>query len=61
MRDVKQGDSIVLDLSGDTVDVLINDSRIDSISGKAFQRAVLSIWLGPKPPNEALKQGIIGR
>jgi len=61
MRDVKSGDSIVLDFSGDRVDVLINDTRIDSIAGKAFQQAVLAIWLGPKPPNDALKEGILGR
>ena len=60
MRDVKKGDSIALDFAGDTVDVMINDSRIDSVVGKAFQRAVLAIWLGPKPPNDALKQGILG-
>lgn len=61
MRDVKSGDSIVLDFSGDTVEVLINDTRIDTVTGKAFQQAALAIWLGPKPPNEALKQGILGR
>jgi len=61
MRDVKKGDSIVLDFSGDTVDVLINDTRIDSVTGKAFQQAALAIWLGPKPPNDALKEGILAR
>jgi len=61
MRDVKEGDSIVLDFSGDKVDVLINDSKIDSIAGEAFQQAVLAIWLGLEPPNEGLKQGILGR
>ena len=61
MRDVKKGDSIVLDFSGDGVDVLINNTRIDSVAGKAFQKAVLAIWLGPKPPNKPLKQGILGR
>jgi len=61
MRDVKSGDSIVLDFAGDSVDVLVNDTRIDSIAGKAFQQALLAIWLGPKPPNEELKQGILGR
>lgn len=60
MRDVKKGDSIVLNFAGDTVDVLINDSRIDSVAGKAFQQAALAIWLGRKPPNEPLKQGILG-
>jgi hypothetical protein len=61
MRDVNSGDSIVLDFSGDRVDVLINASKIDSLTGTAFQRALLAIWLGPKPPNEALKEGILGR
>jgi hypothetical protein len=61
MRDVKSGDSILLDFAGESVDVLINDAKIDSIAGKAFQQAVLAIWLGAKPPNEALKQGILGR
>lgn len=61
MRDVDSGDSLVLDFSGDSVDVMLNDSRIDSVTGKAFQRALLAIWLGPEPPNDALKQGILGR
>lgn len=61
MRDVKEGDSIVLDFSGDSVDVLINDTRVDTVTGEAFRRAVLGIWLGPKPPNKALRQGILGR
>lgn len=61
MRDVKSGDRIVLDFSNDNVDVLINDSRVDSIAGAEFQRALLSIWLGPKPPNEELKEGILGQ
>jgi hypothetical protein len=60
MRDVKSGDRIVLDFLDDRVDVLINDIKIDSIAGKAFQQALLAIWLGPKPPNEELKQGILG-
>ena len=59
MCDVKNGDSIVLDFAGDTVNVLINDTRIDTLTGKAFQQALLAIWLGPKPPNEPLKQGIL--
>ena len=61
MRDVKSGDRIVLDFSGDRVDVSINDKKIDSIAGKMFPQALLAIWLGPKPPNDALKEGILGR
>ena len=61
MRDVKSGDSIVLDFSGDMVAVMINGSKIDSMKGNAFQQALLSIWLGQKPPNKGLKKGILGR
>jgi hypothetical protein len=61
MRDVKTGDTIVLDFSADTVAVLINGTKIDVVEGKPFQRALLGIWLGPKPPNDDLKEGILGR
>lgn len=61
MRDVKSGDSIMLDFSGDTVDVLVNDNKVDSIVGSEFQKALLAIWLGPKPPNDELKEGILGQ
>jgi hypothetical protein len=60
MRDVKVGDVIVVDFVGENVDVLINDAKIDSVTGAAFQRALLAIWLGAKPPNDALKEGILG-
>ena len=60
MRDVKTGDTIVLNFSGEKVDVLINDAPIDSIEGESFLQALLAIWLGPKPPNEPLKEGILG-
>ncbi len=60
MRDVQSGDVLVLDFSGDTVDVLVNGTKIDSIKGNAFQQAALSIWLGPKPPSKELKAGILG-
>jgi hypothetical protein len=41
--DREKGDSIVLDFAGDSVDVLINDTRIDSVTGKAFQQSALAI------------------
>ena len=60
MRDVKSGDILALDFYDDRVDVLINATKVVSIEGNAFQQAALSIWLGPKPPNEELKAGILG-
>lgn len=61
MRDVKAGDVIVLNISDNKVDVLINDAQIDSVEGNAFLKALLPIWLGPEPPNKPLKQGILGK
>jgi hypothetical protein len=60
MRDVKSGDSIVLEIYDSTVDVLVNGEKVDAVDGSAFQKAALSIWLGKKPPNDALKDGILG-
>ncbi len=61
MRDVRKGDSIVLDFHGDTVQVRVNGASIDTVHGDDFQQALLSIWLGNKPPNEGLKKGILGQ
>ena len=44
----------------DMVNVLINNEKIKMISGATFQKALLGIWLGPKPPNKELKTGILG-
>ena len=60
MRDVKSGDNIVVDISGDTTKIVINDTLVDSVQGKTFQQALLGIWLGPKPPSSLLKEGLLG-
>ena len=61
MQDVKEGDSIELDFSGDTVDIVVKGAKADSLGGSDFQKALLSIWLGAKPPGDALKDGLLGR
>jgi hypothetical protein len=61
MQDVKEGDSIELDFSGDIVDIMVKGAKADSVDGSAFQQALLAIWLGPKPPGDALKDGLLGR
>ena len=60
MRDMKEGDSLVIELDLDKVTVLINNEKVEMISGTIFQQALLGIWLGPKPPNKELKAGILG-
>ncbi len=32
-----------------------------TIAGPAFAELLFSVWLGPKPPNAALKKGILGQ
>lgn len=61
MGDMGKGGSIKLDFVDGQVDVMINDVKKTSIGGADFQRAILSIWLGPHPPNEALRAGILGK
>ncbi|MEE9269487.1 MAG: chalcone isomerase family protein [Candidatus Krumholzibacteria bacterium] len=60
MSDVKDGESIILDFVGERVNVSYDDTEKVSIEGEGFQRALLSVWLGPKPPNKSLKKGILG-
>ncbi|MFQ5512648.1 MAG: chalcone isomerase family protein [Candidatus Krumholzibacteriia bacterium] len=59
MSDVRKGESIVLDFIGNRVDVRYDDNLKTSVEGEAFQRGLLSVWLGPKPPNKSLKRGVL--
>ena len=61
MDNMNPGDRIILDFIGEQVDVFVNDQQKTSITGSDFQRGLLSIWLGPNPPNKDLKQGILGK
>lgn len=36
------------------------DKEVGTIEGKEFAQALFSIWLGPKPPSEDLKKGMLG-
>ncbi len=60
MRDIEEGEAIVLDFIGQSVSVTVGDQLVDTIEGKDFQQAVLAIWLGPEPPNDSLKSGVLG-
>lgn len=61
MTDFKEGDSLVFandPQKGVTVEV--NNAAVGTIEGADFSVAFLSIWLGPEPPNEDLKSGLLG-
>ena len=61
-RTVKKGDVIRLDYSSDQgTQVWINDKLMGTVEGNDFNRALLKIWLGPKPADGGLKKAWLGK
>ena len=59
---IRKGDEITLtDLPGKGVVVVIKGEAKGTIPGADFARALFAIWLGARPPNQALKMGLLGR
>ncbi len=58
---VHAGDAILLDyIPGTGTSVTINAIRKGVIPGKDFNQALLAVWLGSKPADDDLKQGMLG-
>jgi hypothetical protein len=58
---VRKGDVIQLDYkSAEGTQVWINETLKGTVPGEDFFRAVLKIWLGPKPAEEDLKDALLG-
>jgi hypothetical protein len=60
MTDMGEGGDITLRFQGDRVEVSINGTVQGVVQGEDFARAALAIWLGPNPPNEGLRKGLLG-
>ena len=60
MVDVKSGDSLQFTFVGEQVHVQVKDSPVAIISGNGFALTLLSLWIGPNPLNEAVKEGLLG-
>ena len=58
--DLKEGDVLVFDFNGDKVLVSSNNIPTATIQGAEFRRALMSVWLGDKPPNKEVKAGALG-
>ena len=59
--DFKAGQSLTFARDPATgVSVDVNGKGGSTIEGADFASALLGIWLGPKPPNEDLKTGLLG-
>lgn len=58
---VKTGDTIVITyVPGAGTSVSVKGEMKGIIRGKDFMEALFSIWFGPKPPSEELKNGMLG-
>ena len=61
MTDVKSGQQMVFSFKpGAGVQVSVNGAAKGTIKGDDFAKALLSIWLGPEPPNPEIKAGLLG-
>ena len=60
-NDIKNDDLVAFDFSKDSISVSVNGRNAGSVQGSGFRQAVLRIWFGPKPPNEDLKTGLLGK
>ena len=59
--DVKEGGTLTFTyLPGKGTTLQVADSELGAFEGKGFADAVFSIWLGPKPPSEDLRKGMLG-
>lgn len=62
MVDVGEGDSLeFVQTPGGDIVLTVKGKAADPITGEPFARALWSVWLGPKPPNPELKEGLLGR
>jgi len=61
MTDFRPGNSLVFTYRPNSgVEVAVNQQIRGTLPGDDFARALFSIWLGPKPPNDDLKAGLLG-
>ena len=60
-QDAKEGDVYALDfLPGEGTRVSLNGTRLGTIEGEDFNRALLSVWLGDNPVTKKLKRAMLG-
>jgi len=59
---IKEGQEMsVTYVPGTGTTLTINGQEKLTIAGPGFAQALFSVWLGPKPPNESLKKGLLGQ
>ena len=62
LEDLKAGDEMVFTyVPGTGTNLTINGKDKVTIAGQPFAQALLSVWLGPKPPTADVKKGMLGQ
>jgi len=62
MGDMHPGDVVILDyVPGEGTHVIVNDKEMGVIESDDFARGLFAIYLGPEPPTEDLKNGLLGK
>jgi len=62
LSDAKEGDAMLFAyVPGKGTAVSKGDKAIGTIEGKEFADVIFALWLGPKPPSEDLKKGMLGK
>jgi len=62
MSDVDDGDRMVFTYQpGEGTEVEVKGESRGSIDGKPFADALLNCWLGPEPPSDDFKAGLLGK
>jgi len=60
--DMKDGDEVTYAYDpAKGVSVILGGKVVGTIEGKDFAPVLFSLWLGPKPPSEDLKNGMLGK
>jgi len=59
--DVKEGNTLTFTyLPGKGTTLSTGSKELGAFEGKGFADAVFALWLGPKPPSDELKKGLLG-
>ncbi len=59
--DMKDGQSLSFSyLPGKGTTIALGEKALGVIEGREFAEALFALWLGPKPPSEDLKNGMLG-
>ena len=62
LQDLNAGDEMVFTyVPGTGTTLAINGKDKATMAGLPFEQALLSVWLGPKPPTADLKKGMLGQ